>query len=94
MSKLGTVYKQPGEFESYTVNYEDDLATGDSVVSATSSLSSPTGLTISDVTVANPRVRFWAAGGVDDVSYKVTITSTTLSGRILEDEVTIKVEET
>lgn len=91
--KLGTVEKQPGEVESYTLDYSDDLDAGDNVQSATLLSVSPTGLIVDQVFVFDPRVRFFASGGVDKTNYKVTFKITTADGRELEDEVTIKVKE-
>jgi hypothetical protein len=90
--KLGQFIKQPGERESYTVNYENDLTEGDNVMTAAVTVT-PVGMTVDPVNVFDPRVRFWASGGINGVSYKVTLTVTTADGRVLEDEVTIKVKE-
>lgn len=92
MSLLGIFDKQPDERESYSITYEDDLTDGDNVESAVIT-SSPAGLTISAPAIADPRVRFWISGGVDKTSYKVTVKTTTADGRVLEDEVKIKVKD-
>jgi hypothetical protein len=91
--RLGQVTKQPGETETYTITYEDDLTVGDNVLTATMLSVAPTGLVISNIFVVDPRVRFAASGGVTGTTYKVTFRVTTEDGRILEDEVTIKVKE-
>ncbi len=90
--KLGTAQKQPTERFSYTVNYIDALTTGDNVQSATVS-ATPAGLTIDNVAVYDPRVKFWAEGGVDGQPYKVTLTVTTADGRVFQDEITFKIKE-
>jgi hypothetical protein len=90
--KLGSVNKQPGETESYTVSYEDALTTGDNLVS-TSVTSTPSGLTIAAPFVVSPRVRMFISGGTDGVSYKIEVTTVTADGRVLEDEFTVKVKE-
>lgn len=84
--------KQPIERFSYTINYADVLTVGDNIDTATASVS-PSGLVIEDVGVYDPRVKFWASGGTDGVSYKVTVTANTADGRVFQDEVTIKVKE-
>lgn len=92
--KLGTYIKQPSERESFSITYEDDLTEGDNVDTAVVKSIVPTGeLIIDQIAVVDPRVRFWATGGTADSNYKVTFTVTTADGRILEDEVTIKVKE-
>lgn len=90
--KLGSFIKQPGERESYTINYALDLTAGDRVQSATSNIV-PAGVQIDQLDVFDPRVRFWVVGGEIGISYKITITTTTSDGRILEDEVTIKIKD-
>jgi hypothetical protein len=92
--KLGTFQKQPGERESFTITYEDALLAGDNVATAVLKSISPVGTLIVDqVTVIDPRVRFWAEFGDTGVNYKITFTVTTEDGRRFEDEVTIKVKE-
>jgi hypothetical protein len=90
--KLGSFIKQPRERESYTINYAQDLTQGDNLQGATSSVE-PAGLQIDQLDVFDPRVRFWVVGGEVGISYKVTITTTTSDGRILEDEVMIKIKD-
>lgn len=90
--KLGTYTKQPTEKESYTINYGDDLTAGDNVKSATATVA-PDGLTIDNVFVTDPRVRFWVSGGAVNVTYKVTVTTTTQDNRVLVDEVIIKIKD-
>lgn len=92
--KLGTVQKQPGERESFTLTYEDTLHPGDNVKTATLKSITPVGsLVIDQITVIDPRVRFWAEFGDDKVNYKATFVVTTEDGRRFEDEVVIKVKE-
>jgi hypothetical protein len=90
--KLGTYTKQPTEKESYTISYAEDLTLGDNVKSATAEVT-PAGLTVDNVFVASPRVRFWVSGGTVNVIYKVTVTTTTEDNRVLVDEVIIKIKD-
>lgn len=89
---LGTYTKQPVEVLDYDVDYADWLESGDYVVSATA-VPSPAGLTIGMITVLSPRVKVWASGGVDGVTYKVTVTATTHDGRVKQDEFRIRVKD-
>lgn len=91
--RLGQFIKQPGETESYTVTYEDDLTAGDNLESVALVSVVPVGLVVDQIFVFDPRVRFFASGGTDGVVYKVTIRATTADSRILEDEIIIKVKE-
>jgi len=90
--KLGSVNKQPAERFSYTITYEDALTPGDNIQTATATVF-PAGLTIENVGVYDPRVKFWASGGTDGVAYKVTVTANTADGRTFQDEVVLKVKE-
>ena len=90
--KLGTVTKQPAERFSYTVNYVEALTEGDNIQSATVTVA-PAGLSINNTGVYDPRVKFWVSGGTDGVAYKLTLTAVTADGRILQDELILKVKE-
>lgn len=90
--KLGTVTKQPIERFSYTVDYSEALTAGDNIETAVA-FAAPAGLTIDNVGVNDPVVRFWAAGGTSGVAYKVTITVTTVDGRVFQDEIAFKIKE-
>lgn len=89
---LGTRTQQPRERFSYTINYSDSITDGDNLQSASASVS-PAGLIVENVSVYDPRVKFWVSGGSDKVTYKITITVLTADGRTLEDEVLMKIEE-
>lgn len=95
MSLLGSFVKQPAETESYTITYEDDLTTGDNVVSAVSSATPTTSppLSLDTTSVDDPRVRLWISGGVNGTTYKVTVTTTTADGRVLQDEFKVRVKD-
>lgn len=90
--KLGTVSKQPAERFSYTIDYSDALTVGDNVQSA-AAVVTPAGLTLDNVGVYDPRVKFWASGGMDGISYKVTVTVNSADGRIFQDEIIFRVRE-
>ena len=92
MSLLGSFIKQPAETESYSITYEDDLTTGDNVESAVATVA-PVGLTVETPVVDDPMVRMWVSGGTNGVTYKITVTTTTADGRILQDEFRVKVKD-
>lgn len=89
---IGNTTKQPSEKLSYTADYSLALTAGDNVQSATVS-ASPAGLTIDNVAVYDPRVKFWASGGTDGEVYKITLTVSTTDGRVFQDEIYMSVEE-
>ena len=90
--KLARYTKQPGEKESYTIDYSDDLTDGDEVISATVVVT-PTGLVHSATDQRADSVRVWLSGGASGTKYKVEVTATTGDGRVLQDEFTVTVKE-
>ena len=90
--KLGTVTQQPSERLSYTIDYKDFLTDGDNVSTATPSVS-PSGLVIDEVSVIDPRVRFYVSSGTAGVKYKMQMDVTTADGRILQGEIIFKIKE-
>ncbi len=90
--KLGTATQQPTERLSYTIDYSEALTEGDNVETATAAVT-PSGLTVENVGVYDPRVKFWVTGGTTGASYKVTLTVNTADGRVFQDEVTFKIKE-
>lgn len=98
--KLGKFVKQPAEREAYAIEYEDDLVAGDSIaadpvvlVEVLGGALDTTPLVIAPVTVTATRVTLWVQGGTNGVSYKITVTANTVSGRVLQDEVTLKIKD-
>lgn len=92
MSVLGKYIKQPGETESYTINYEDDLTDADGVV-ALVVVTTPTGLTVISSNFDLTSARVWVSGGTAGVKYKVEVTASTGDGRVLQDEFYVTVKE-
>jgi hypothetical protein len=45
------------------------------------------------VDVADKRVRNWVSGGTSGVTYKIETTTTSAEGRVLQDEIIVKVKE-
>ena len=91
MAILATHIQQPADTLDYDVTYEDWLEEGDSVESVTVAVE-PAGLTVVSM-IANPIVKLWVSGGVDRTTYKITLTTTTLDGRVKQDELRIKLKD-
>jgi hypothetical protein len=99
---LGKFVKQPAEREAYAIEYEDDLADGDTLADAapviTITRSGP-GTTDADplrldaTDRADSRVTMWLSAGTGGSTYKVSVTVTTFSGRVLQDEFIIKIKD-
>lgn len=92
--KLATFRRQPDEREYYSIDYTDDLAPGD-YITAASATSSAAGLVVDDdnTEFTNTTATFWTEDGATEGTYKVEVTATTLEGRIMQDEITIKIKE-
>lgn len=89
---LGQFTKQPSEVVDYDVDYSEWLTDGDNVDSATVT-PSPAGLTIDSTFINDPRVKIWVSGGTNGITYKLTVTMTTVEGRIKQDEFKVKVKD-
>lgn len=90
--RLGTATQQPTERQSYTVDYSQALTEGDNIETAFAVVN-PAGLTVDNVLVMDPKVRFWVNGGTSGTVYKVTLTVNTADGRVLQDEIIFKIKE-
>ena len=84
--------KQPAEVLDYTFPLSKWMADGDAVTSSVAT-SLPVGLTTSVTNPATLSPSVWVSGGVDGVSYQITLTVVTTGGRTKEFEMTLKVDE-
>lgn len=89
---LGSYDKQPVEVEKYTINYALDLSQGDRVTGSVATVE-PSSLTVAIATVESSQVRIKVSGGTNNVRYKITITSETSEGRVMQDEFFVKVKD-
>lgn len=94
MALLGVVNKQPREIIDFDISYAQFLAgrtdTLDSVVTEVT----PSGaLSVAFTNISGTSVKTVIQSGVDGQTYKVTVITTTTAGLILEDEVTVMVQE-
>jgi hypothetical protein len=93
MSILKKFVKQPADRQDYDISFVPWLAKlGDAGASATVVVE--TGLTLSSFTLVDGVVKVWVLGGADGISYKVTVTLTTVGSRVKQVEIVIKVKET
>lgn len=97
---LGRFVKQPAEREAYAIEYEDDLARGDTIAPAPQIDVAQQGsgvdtapLHIDAVDAASTRVTVWISGGTVGLVYKISVTASTASGRILQDEFILKIKD-
>lgn len=95
---LGTFNKQPVERYDYDFDYSHWLTEGDNLESTVVEVypndsAEIGGLQIETVTVIDPIIKLWISGGINGVTYKVTMTSNTADGRIKQDEFKLKVKD-
>lgn len=94
---LGRYTKQPSEVSDYDIDFSSWLRS-DETLSTTSATyacttSEDASLTVVDVSLSSAVVRVRLSGGADGEEYKVTVQTTSSSGRVDESEFKIKVRE-
>jgi hypothetical protein len=93
--------KQPAEVKDYPIDYSEwlgEITAGDTIasavaVSACTSDSSDTALVVNQVVISNTAVTVWLSAGTTNQKYKVTVTVTTVGGRIDQSEFIVKVKD-
>lgn len=92
MAILGIVTKQPAEVQDYDVSFSEWL-TALSDTSASYTVTADTGITVDSFSITGGVVKVWLSGGIDGVTYKVTVTLTTAGGRTRQSEFSLQVKE-
>lgn len=93
MALLGTITKQPREIIDFDISYASFLVgRTDSLASIVTEVTG-VGLGVLYSTISGSSVKAVLTGGTDGQSYKVTVITTTTAGLVLEDEITVLVEE-
>lgn len=83
---MSTWNKYPNEKLDYAFDFSATLEDGETITAQT--VTTQTGLTVSDISQAAGVVKFWLEGGVSGTYYLVDCTVTTSAGRIdVEEEV-------
>jgi len=94
MPILAKFTKQPDEVQDYDISFVDWLAgfsdtdTGQSVIAT-----ADPGIVIEAAVLLAGVAKVWLSGGTDKGNYKITVTLTTLGGRVKQIEFVIKVRE-
>jgi hypothetical protein len=94
------VEKQPSEKRSYTMDFSNLMATGETIESdpAPSVVSEKRGggasdLTISDVTISGQTLTMWIEGGTHASVYRIEASITTSTGQELEGDGILKIRD-
>lgn len=85
--------KQPAENLDYDFDFTNAFPSGDNISTATVN-ATPTGLTLGTKTISGQIVKQWISGGTDGVTYKITVTATSVTGRIRELELELLTSNT
>ncbi len=96
---LETYIKQPAEYKDYDINYAEWLSNPvDTLFDITANvecLTTPgdSSLVVDHVDTTSTTCKLWVAGGTVNEKYKITLTATTVGGRIDESELVFKVKD-
>lgn len=93
---LATVTQQPGDVKDYDIDFDQWFPVGDVIANA-SVVSSPLMTEHPSVAIApsGRRVKVWVYdGGIDGLTYTLTVKASTNDGRIKEVELLVKILET
>lgn len=85
--------KQPGDNVDYDVDLSSWLPSTDTVLSAVAVSESGITLGTTSINTTTKIVKQWVSGGTTGNRYKVTLTITSVEGRIKEVDFYIKVKE-
>lgn len=89
-----TLIKQPSENRLYSMDFAANLDEGETILSVSSVVAAPPGLTLSgSASASGTRASQRILGGTDGVLYKVTFIVVTSSGNTLEGEGFLRVKE-
>jgi hypothetical protein len=100
MAILGSTVKQPGETESYSILYAEDLDPGETISArsidlfSVSPVDAPPPVVVGYyVDAEDSRFRVFISEGQDKALYKVEVTVSTSANRVLQDEFLLRVQD-
>ena len=91
---MSVLQKQPSDALILFIEFEEMLATGDSLAAITSVVEATGTITIASTSITGTKVRGTYSGGVDGAIYHIVATVTTVNGETLEADVYLYVVET
>lgn len=92
MAIVASYEQQPADYLDYALDYDEFLPADDAPMSCTVAVA-PVGLTVSSPVVTGRQVKYWVSGGASGIKYKVTLTMTSVLGRIKQDEVRFSIKD-
>jgi hypothetical protein len=93
---LATVTQQPNDVKDYDIDFDQWFPVGDTITDATV-IASPAMLEAPSAVIApsGRRVKVWVYdGGVDGLTYTLTLKASTSDGRVKEVELLVRIRET
>lgn len=95
--KLGKFIKAPNERKRYSIDYNNWLDTGETILTRTFDVTPvttvPLAVDASVILAGNRGIAFYVSGGVDDETYKVVTSITTSGGQVKEDVILFQVKD-
>jgi hypothetical protein len=91
--KLGAALQQPTETIDYEFDYGSWFGSAGDVITEFTAVSTPVGLSLVNLISSDTVGKVWVTGGTDNVTYLLTVTATTTSGRVKEDELEIFIQD-
>lgn len=88
---MTVLYKQPTETKIFDIEFENQLASGDSLSSITSVTEATAAITIASTSISGTKVRGTYSGGVDGVTYHIVAIVVTTDVETIEVDVYLRV---
>ena len=90
---MSVLYKQPSESKVLSIEFADQLASGDSLASITSVTESTGGITIASTSISGTTVVGTYSSGTDGTTYHIVAIVVTANSETLEVDVFLRVED-
>lgn len=88
---MTVLYKQPTETKIFGIEFENQLASGDSLSSITSVTEATAAITIASTSISGTQVLGTYSGGVDGTTYHIVAIVVTTNGETIEVDVYLRV---
>jgi hypothetical protein len=97
---LGIMMKEPADQRDYDIDFSRWLPDDDTVTTAVATVdppydavANPSGVQVTSIGVTSPIVKVWANGGLDGITYKISVKVSTNGGRIKEVDFKLRVKD-